>query len=331
VALVYFISPQYITKVSALIEQPRSTIPTRSRWEAEKVVPEYAQDDYIYNEAEKLKKGYFALRVIETLPDQVKEELSLKVGIGAQITEKLGKGVRTLLSNGTVWGDKGVLQKVAKSQRDSYNAKELLAEMYSRMYFNIDYGTSVINLSVKTFKKDTGQALLQRYMYVWMDRNLEENKREAKAIADFAMKQKDDAYKDFEEAEKAMVAFRKTYQMPADQQVARDIELQLELDRINSRLEMAKDRYNIMDQMYLESRMKEAGIVGNITILGPPISLSAPSRIEGKNILIGGVIIGLVFGIGMALLLDVIKGPVRYETDITETVELPVIGQIPRI
>ena len=130
--------------------------------------------------------------------------------------------MKTLLSNGMVWGDKGSPGKGSKSDPDFYDPKQLLAEMQSRMKFNIDFGTSVLSLTVKTFKQEAGHDLIQKYISVWMDKNLEGNKKEARAISYFAMKQRDDAYQAFKDAETEMISFRKTYQMPADQQVARD-------------------------------------------------------------------------------------------------------------
>ena len=144
----------------------------------------------MYNEIEKLKSGYFAQEVVKALPDQVKSELSSKVGIAAQIIEKLSKGIKILLSNGMVWGDKGAPGKEPEFVPNAYDPKRLLGEMQSRMEFNFDYGTSVLNMKVKTFKKEAGQDLIQKYMDVWVDKNLEQNKKEAKAISDFAMKQK---------------------------------------------------------------------------------------------------------------------------------------------
>jgi capsular polysaccharide biosynthesis protein len=83
--------------------------------------------------------------------------------------------------------------------------------------------------------------------------------------------------------------------------------------------------------MYLETRMKEAGIIGNITLIGPPATTFAPARIAGKKIIIAGIIAGLVLGIGIALLLDFIKGPIRHESDITDVVRIPVMGHLPRV
>ncbi|HUU40818.1 MAG TPA: hypothetical protein VMW42_07750 [Desulfatiglandales bacterium] len=326
----YLVKPEYIARASVLIEEPYATVPILYRYSPERIVPEVAQQGYLQNEVQKVKKGYFTQDVLQILPDSVKDELTSKAGLPSQLVGSLKKMFQVLLSNGIVWGDKSIkLQEAAKSE--SHDAKRLLMEMQERMRVDIDYGTSVIDISVRTFQQDPGIQLLKSYLDVWKDRNLAENKKQAKAVAVFAMNQRDKAYNDFKEAEKAVIEFRKKYQIPADQDISRDIELQLEMDRVTSDLGQAKDRYNMMDQMYLESRMKEAGIVGNVSQLGPPMSSFAPKRVAGKNIIVIGMLLGLFLGVGSVLAIDTIKGPIRHESDILGTVQVPIMGHIPRI
>lgn len=320
------VKPQFITTASLVIKQPYSTIPTRNRWESGDVVPESAQRAYIYNEIQKLEKGYFAFDVLEALSDEVKEELRVKVGLVYQIFDGIGKVWNTIWAERVVWGD-----KKPSGKKDSSNDKEFLGEMQGRLGVNSDYGTSVVKVNVTTFKKNIGPLFLNTYLDVWIKQNLADNRKEAKAIAEFAFKQKNKAYEEFEEAEQKMISFRRRYQMPAEVEVARDVELQLKMDRVSSALQLAKDRYQLLDQMHLETRMKEAGIVGNITVIGAPVTSSAPKKLAGKNIVMIGMIIGLIGGIGLVLLLDLIRGPIRHEYDITESAHLPVLGHIPNV
>lgn len=321
------VKPQFITTATMVVKEPYSTIPTRDRWESGDVVPESAKRAYLYNEIQKLKKGYFAFDVLKASPDEVKEELRVKVNFFYQIID----GIRKVWSSNQVWRDKKPPNKELGSKSDSLNEKELLKELQGRLDVRSDYGTSVVKVDVTTFKKNIGPLFLNTYLNVWITKNLEENRKEAKAVAEFAFKQKNNAYKEFEEAEQKMIEFRRRYQMPAELQVARDVELQLEMDRVSSALQLAKSRYQLLDQMHLETRMKEAGIVGNITVIGPPVTSSAPKRVAGKNIVIIGMIIGLIGGIGLVLLLDFIKGPIRHECDIIESSHLPVLGHIPNV
>ena len=164
-----------------------------------------------------------------------------------------------------------------------------------------------------------------------MDENLVENRKEFKARAEFARDQKDVAYHSFLVAGKNVVDFKKKYQMPAELRVSRDVELQLEKDQLESKLKLALERYNYMDQIHLETLMKEAGIVGNVSIIGPPTTTFAPSRIAGKKLVNYGIIIGLVLAIAIPLLLDFISGPIRHESDIEDVVQIPILGYIPRV
>ena len=309
------IRPEFITSATMLIEEPRSRIPSRSRYETGDVVPENAPQGYITNEVQKLQRGFFAAEVLNILPDEAKQDLNTRLGTGSQITERIMK----------------LFGKEPAPPSKLLNGNGLLAEMQGRLSVRNGFGTSIIKLSVRTVKKEAGPILINSYIDVWKGGNLEENRKEIRAKVKFAKEQKGKAYHELQKSEEEMIAFRRRYQMPADQQVARDIEVQLEMDRARANLELAQNRFNMMDQIYIETRMKEAGIVGNITLIGPPETTFAPARIAGKKIIIIGIIAGLVLGIGLALMLDYIKGPIRHESDIIDTVRIPIMGHIPRV
>ncbi|MBW1801814.1 MAG: hypothetical protein JRJ85_13910 [Deltaproteobacteria bacterium] len=329
--LATLVKPQFITTATLLVEEPRSTIPSRSRWETGEIVPQSAKREYIYSELQKLQKGFFAADVIKALPAKAREELTSKAGILYQIVDGFGKVWNTIWTGNQVWGDKKPFGKEKGSQPDASNEKALIGELQNRLDSRSDYGTSVVKLSIKTFKSDIGTVLLSKYIDVWIERNLQDNKKEASAVSEFALMQREKAYREYQEAEQKMIDFRRRYEMPAELEVARDVELQLEIDRVNSALKLAKQRYQMLDQMHLETRMKEAGIVGNVEVIGPPSTAFAPAKIAGKNIIIAGIISGLVIGIGLVLLLDFLKGPIRHENDIIVSTDLPVLGYIPKV
>ena len=71
--------------------------------------------------------------------------------------------------------------------------------------------------------------------------------------------------------------------------------------------------------------------MGNIKVIDFPIVPSETTRgrvLRLIYMLIGG---GFALGIGIPLLLDFIKGPVRHEIDITGSINIPLLGYIPKI
>lgn len=328
----FIIKQEYVTSAAVLIEEPRSKVELRYRpWRREEVVPEKASTRYVSAEAQKLKSGSIANKVLEVLPDIVKDDLQIKLSVFVQIKNALFE----MLTGFSGDEKEAEVRRPVTNHKDSgildTARKEFLKEMMERVDVKSNIQSAIINLSVRSLNKEAGVLLLKAYIDVWMKSNLEENKRETRAKARFAKKQKEGAYKAYKIAEQQMIKFRRLYQIPAEIKVARDIEIQLEMNRLSVALEMALKHFYELDQVYIESIMKEAGVVGNILVVGSSRTTLSKSRIAGKKLISIGVFAGLILGLGLAILFDLFRGPIRHEVDITETLHLPVLGHIPKI
>jgi len=317
--------PEFITYADFLIEEPRSKkIDQRERPE---VVPKKAETQYVMAEAEKVKSSSMAIAVLKILPDIAKEDLKIRLGLGSQL---IG-GIKGLFRKEEGERIKKPIGERSESPLDASTRMARLAEMHERLRVKTSTDRSMIQINVRTINKKVGPIMLKSYVDVWLATNLEDNKKEIRSKAEFASGQKNDAYQAYKKAEQEMIEFRTHFQLPAEIRDLRDVELQLEMRRIDAALEMAKRRFHLLDEIYLDTRVQEAGIIGNVTSMGPPMTTVAPTRFLRRRLILYGIIAGLILGIGIALLLDFIKSPIRHECDIKKAVHIPILGHIPRI
>ena len=307
-----FTRPEYISQATLLIEEPRSEI---SKIKQDSVAPRRAEMSYVVAEEEKLKSSSFAAEVLKILPDRAKDDLETRLDLFFQII----KGVKARFG--------------IKSGRVSQLMKrrELLIEIRNRVNIRSKPRSALIWITASAFDQEMAPVIAQSYIDVCLAANIEENKKVISAERKFAEEQKGQAYQRFQDAEQEMINFKRHYEIPGDFEVARDVEIQLQLERLNSRLSMDKDRFDYLNKIYFNNQMKEAGIVGNIRVIDPPAFPANPSRKAEIRLVFVIVMGGLMLGIFVVLLLDYIKGSIRHETDIIDTVHLPVLGHIPKI
>ena len=83
-------------------------------------------------------------------------------------------------------------------------------------------------------------------------------------------------------------------------------------------------------------RQKEVGVAGmlrtnNIRLLDPALVPKAPIRPNRPFNIMLGMVIGLVFGIGLVLLLEVLDNTVKSQEDVEQGLGLPLLGILPSI
>ena len=93
--------------------------------------------------------------------------------------------------------------------------------------------------------------------------------------------------------------------------------------------QMAKEHYDRLDRIYLEAKVREAGVLVNIRILSAPMIPLRPSKSARQKVMLVGIMMSLAVGVAMVLMLDFLKGPIRHEKDITDAVPYPIYGAIP--
>lgn len=312
-ALSFLVPPQYRSKASVLVEQPRSMI-TMERGE-DAVVPPGAREGYIQSEAEKLRSSLFAAEVLKTLPQNARNDLRNS----ADLVPQLKSRIKRLLGLGS------------DDEPHGFQGKDLLSEMTRRVEVTVKLRGSIIEVSALTLDRDVAPILVNRYIDVWKAENMQENKKEVHAQRAFVFEERNKAYQDFKEAEQALVAFRRKHELPADIEALRDGRLELELNGLKKDLSEAQGRLELMEKKYLDSRVKEAGVVGNIKVLDTPSTVTPIVKPLIRRIFYLGTIAGVLLGVALALVPEFLRSPIRHETDITASVGYPVLGHIPKL
>ncbi|MBW2672489.1 MAG: hypothetical protein JRD89_03615 [Deltaproteobacteria bacterium] len=306
------IEPKFISQATLLVEEPRSEI---SRARQETLGTGRVAGLYVTTEVEKIKSTFFAAEVLKILPEKAKDNLRAAVDIFPQIKT----GVLRLF---------GVEPKPLSQPLMEIT---LLTEIQKRIKITSESRSALIWIAAESTDRDIALVLARSYVDVCLASNLDDNKKVVRSEREFLKTQRDQAYQKFRDSEQAIFDFKKQYQIPGDFDDARDITIQLQMKRLQSRMDMDKERFEELDRAYFKSQVKEAGIVGNLRVVSPPAFPAAPSRRGEIQFVIVIILGGLMLGIAMALLPEFTHGTIRHEVDIVDVSHLPVLGHLPRI
>ena len=327
-----FIKPEFYSIASLLVQEPRSKI--SSRTQDNPMVPRKADQTYVLSEAESLKSVQFVTEVLKILPEKAKKDLDINLDPYEQVVSGLKNvaknwlGLKWLRSSDTPEARKSVLTSPRKIK------KEQIAALRRRVIIKSKSKNAMIWITARSANKYVAPVLVKSYISVWMARNLEDNKRAIRIEKKFALEQRNTARKHLNEAAKKLMDFRTYYEIPSYLGVKEgvgDMELQSEFERLQGQVKGATERFEYLDKVFLKMQMEEAGIAENIKVLDAPSSPGAPSKTKKQEILLMGILGGLVLGIGIVLGLDFVKSPIRHEKDIISAVDIPILGHIPKI
>jgi uncharacterized protein involved in exopolysaccharide biosynthesis len=329
IGLIALINPEYISQATILLERPRSKIV--SSVNQEDVIPQKASPAYVSTEEAKLQSDSFMIEVVKILPASVKKDLETPLNLRDQIIGGMARAVKMVIGEKRLESIKKLIGREATIAAQERYQDVMVRELKERVTVYSRPHTSMIWIFARAVVPENAALIVKTYLDVWTALNLEENKREISGEHVFAEEQKNEAHKRLQEAENELIEFKRAYQIPAEVRVTGDVELQLELDKFQKKVDNYRERYETLEKIYMGIVMKEAGISGNIKVLSYPAPASEPSKKTTQKILIGGVLGGLGLGVGLCLLLDYLAAPIRHSRDISSATQLPVIGRIPRI
>lgn len=319
-----FIKPQFISEAALQIEEPFNEAASIRQGT---MSPRKASASYVLAVEEKLKSKSFAKEVLKILPDDVKKDLELPLDLRSQIIAGLRNLAKKILGR----DNKAIhTEKEAAALSDAKDER-YLQELEKRVGIRVNSNIAMIWITGATLEKNLAPILVKSYVDVLLAMNLEQNKEGVRGKIKFSMEQRNAARETLEVAEQKLVKFRNHYQIPADLRMTPDSEIQAELNTLVSNFEMAKEHYDRLDRIYLEAKVREAGVLVNIRVLSAPMIPLRPSKSARQKVMLVGIMMSLAVGVAMVLMLDFLKGPIRHEKDITDAVPYPIYGAIPKL
>lgn len=310
--------PEFVSHTILKIDAPFNRASTRLSNQDAYMTTRYAALEVI-SEARRIQSGAFCANVFSRLPEDAKEDLKMPLDLSSQVISGIGNSL-------SFFGFKDAGEKRSKVPKES-----IIMEMAQRLTLNTDNEARLITIKIKSVDKDVAPIILRHLVNAFLEVNAEENKASVRAETQFVEREKAKAYLNYLDAESKLIELRKNYGIPAEVEVTRDIELQLELRRLEFNLDNAKKRLFTIEQLLTETQTREAGMLGNIKVISPPSAPLDPSRSTGLRIIGTGFIAALALALGIVFLLEYLEGPLRHELDIENILRLPVMGIIPRI
>lgn len=323
-----FIKPEYSSQATILVEEPESFISSKV---SRQLVSNKAGASYILAEAEKLKSNTFQEEVLKILPEEVKKDLQVSLDFSDHIKEGIKHLVKTVLGEKGTQYVKKILGRKPAPVSDYQEKIQFLRSLNTRVDIKTKANSGLIWISAIAFNSEMAPILIKSYIDVWMALNLEKNKGSIQKEWMLISKQRREAFQKLSLAESELIEFKRRYDIPSEQKIVGDVELQMEMDKLQSKLKRTSERYTFLDRLVLETKRKEGGIKSNLQIISPPVVPTYPSKSIGRLFVLTGVIGGLFIGIILCLAHDISKGIIRHESDVEDPVKLPIVGHIPRI
>jgi len=314
----FLVEPEYSSTAVTQLEAPRAQMVSKVTQE---IRSRKGGRPYITGAVERMHSSMFQTEVLKIIPKRLQEDLKQPLDVMGQLKTRLKPIVKKLL-------------KMETSQEESSSVTITplrLRKLGKRIVIKGNTGRGTIQITGTTFAQDMTTVLVQSYLDVWVAMNMETNKSLIRHELEFTLSQKDSYFLKLKEAEKELRSFKQTFEIPPALSSVTDMELQSQLDVLQSKVANARERYKRIDDIFLDLSRKEKSVINNIKILNPPQVPIDPS----KNMQLPIILLGLLLGAAMAILpilaIDYLKGNIRHKKDIISAVDIPIIGKLPVI
>jgi tyrosine-protein kinase Etk/Wzc len=104
----------------------------------------------------------------------------------------------------------------------------------------------------------------------------------------------------------------------------------LKLARLERSTKVGENIFLMLKEKYEETKIKEAGQIGNVRIIDRAVPSDSPIKPRKKLNVLLGAFLGLVLGMGSAVLLESLDNSLKSIEDL-EDLGVPVLGHVPRI
>lgn len=311
------ISPEYSSTATTQLETPRAEMISKV---TEEIVSRTGNRAYITAAVERMNSSAFRTEVLKVIPDALQNDLETPLSVQGQIQTKLLPYARKILKR----------KNVNPSDKDKITP-ERLDRLSKRIKIKGNTGKGTIHIEGTTFAQEMATVLVKSYIDVWVALNMDANKSLIRRELEFTKAQRDDYQKQSKDAENELRLFKQKFEIPPALTSVTDMELQSQLDVLQSKLANTSERYKRIDDIFLELSRKEKSVVNNIKVINPPQTPLIPSKNMRIPIILLGLILGAAAGIAPILAWDYYRGNIRHNKDVANAVDIPIIGKLPTI
>lgn len=311
------IQPEYSSIATTQLETPRAQMISKV---TEEISARTGDKNYITAAVERMHSSAFQTEVLKILPKRLIMDLETPLGVIPQLRKKLAPYLRTALGKETH-------QKI----KEGKITPQRLNMLSKRIKIQGKPSKGIIQITGITFAQDMTTVLVQSYIDIWIALNMETNKSLIRHELSFTRTQREEYFNQLKSSEKELRLFKEKFEIPPALSSVTDMELQAQLDVLQNKIINAKERYKRIDDIYLDLVRKEKAVVNNIKVINPPQTPLEPSKNIQMFIILFGILIGAAMAIAPILILDYYQGNIRHKNDISNAVDIPIIGKLPTI
>lgn len=323
----FLIKPMYESEGMLQMFRPYSQVSATG----DKIEPLPAPPAYVIKEVELLQSNSFIGEVLNAIPENDKPGLEYPLAPHAQIVHRIKEFIKSTVGEWRINKIKKLLGKEVLSPTEDMIRKSQIKQIRDRVTIRKQTRTAMVWITANSFRNDFAATLVRTYIDIWQAANTEDNKREINNKISFLKGQRANAYRDFQNAKNELIQFKKQEEIPPNVSLISNMDIQLRLEQLQMNFDMMKERYLMLDQKLIDTQLKAKGIVDNIKMLNPPEIPIKPSKNKTRIFQLALAMTGLFVGIGLTLGLDILKNLIRYESDITGAVDMPVIARLPKL
>ncbi|WLE96837.1 MAG: Wzz/FepE/Etk N-terminal domain-containing protein [Candidatus Electrothrix communis] len=289
-------------------------------------IGQVVDDTPIFSTAiETMRSSTFRTKIIKTFDNRLKTELEVPLNSLGQIKNKLYPLIRKILRLEKKFSTNEKLELENKIKQIQ------LSRLSGRIHIKSDPGKGTIRITARAFDPTIASLLVDGYIELWKEENINYIKRIIQERLDIARSQlkKDQGYLD--EAVQKDLAYRQKIDIPIDRMVVPDPNMQIKLNMLHLAITRAtenSDNVNLVVQRLI--RLSKS-VRDNVIIIDPSQVPFAPSADSRLVIIFFGLILGIALGIAPILALEYYHSYIRHEKDILLAVDIPIIGKLPNI
>ncbi|MCI5212174.1 MAG: hypothetical protein D3910_26105, partial [Candidatus Electrothrix sp. ATG2] len=274
---------------------------------------------------ETMRSSNFHSTIIKNFDERLKAELEVSLAPLGQIKYTL----KLLIKKVFKFDQK--LSSQEKLELEDIEKQIRLSRLSGRIHLKSRPEQGTISISARAFDPTIAALLVDNYIALWKEENVDYVKRVIQERLDIARSQlkKDQGF--LEAAVQEDLAYRQKIDIPIDRMVVPDPNMQIKLNMLQHAITRATENTDNVNLVLQRLIRLSKSVRDNTLVINPSQVPFAPSVDSRLLIIFIGLILGMVAGVVPVLALEFLRGYIRHEKDIQQAVDIPIIGKLPNI